>query len=295
MLNLGVILAFSVLGFWFNDLFSQFRFLVVPLLVVIMLSMGATLTFEDFSRVLKIPYALFFGAFLQYTVMPLLGFSVAKVLGVGRDDVIGFVLVGSAPGGTASNVITFLAGGNVAYSVSMTALSTLLSPLATPFCSEILLGKRVEVPFLKMVITTAKIVVFPVVFGMLISPFVGRFKKYFPYLAIFSIGFILAIIFALNRARIETLPPFILLGILIHNILGFAFGWILGKLFLRKRDMTVALSVEVGMQNSGLAMTLCMKFFSTASALVPAIFSLVQNINGILLATFVKSRGERRT
>ncbi len=288
ILFLLLLLLFSSAGLLFPVLFSQLKGLIVPLLVLIMLSMGITLTPEDFGRIFRRPLIIFYGAFLQFSVMPLLGYGVAKLLGMDRELTVGFVLVGSAPGGTASNLITFISGGNLPYSVSMTSLSTLLSPLLTPFWTWLLAGKFVPVPFSGMALTTLKIVVLPVIGGMLLRALlrerVERLEPLLPYLSISAISFIIAVIFALNRNRLEEISLLTLIGVLLHNLSGFILGYAFGRFVGLDRKLSKTLSIEVGMQNSGLSTVLALKFFSYISALPSAVFSLSQNILGVLLS-----------
>ena len=287
-LFLFILISFSFAGFIFDDVFRSFKPLIVPLLIVIMLSMGLTLTSDDFRRIFRKPLIIFYGALLQFTVMPLLGFSVSKLLGFNPQLLAGFVLVGSAPGGTASNLMTYISGGDLSYSISMTTLSTLLSPLLTPLWTLILAGKYVPVPFLGMALTTLKIVILPVLIGMLLRKVSGdkvyKFEVLLPYLSVLSISFIIAVIFALNKERIGGMSLPVLGGVLIHNILGFFLGFLLGRLMGLDNRLAKTLSIEVGMQNSGLSTVLALKYFSELSALPSAIFSLSQNILGILLS-----------
>lgn len=287
-LFLIILITFSFAGFIFDEIFKDLRPLIVPLLVVIMLSMGLTLTPEDFKRILRRPLIIFYGAFLQFTIMPLLGFSVSKFLGFNPQLLAGFVLVGSAPGGTASNLMTYISGGDLSYSISMTTLSTLLSPILTPLWTLVLAGKYVPVPFLSMALTTLKIVILPVLIGMLLRGIlkdkVYRLEVFLPYLSVLSISFIIAVIFALNKGRIGGMSLPVLGGVLIHNLLGFILGFLFGKFMGLDNRLTKTLSIEVGMQNSGLSTVLALKYFSELSALPSAVFSLSQNILGVLLS-----------
>ncbi|MDQ7038765.1 MAG: bile acid:sodium symporter family protein [Aquificota bacterium] len=287
-----ILSVFSLAGILWSDLFTGFKGLIVPLLVVIMLSMGVTLTPEDFLRILKRPVTVLYGALLQFTVMPLSGFLVALILGVGPDLTAGFVLVGSAPGGTASNLITYLSGGDLPYSISMTALSTLISPLITPLWTLILVGKIVPVPFMAMAVTTLKIVVLPVLVGMGVRKIAGeRVKKVeavLPYVSVMAISFIIAVIFALNVDRLKSLSLPVLIGVLVHNSLGFALGFLFGRLAGLDTKLAKTLSIEVGMQNSGLSTVLALKYFSPVAALPSAIFSLSQNLMGVALSSLFR-------
>ena len=286
--SLVALLLFSAVGVIWSDSVSRFKGAIVPLLVVIMLSMGLTLTAEDFKRILKRPHIILYGALLQFSVMPLTGFLIAKLFGYGPQLLAGVVLVGSAPGGTASNLITYLSGGNLPYSVSMTALSTLLSPLFTPLWTLLLAGKYVPVPFTGMALTTLKIVVFPVLAGMVLRKFLGervrRLEPILPYVAVLAIAFIISVIFAVNREKLFDTSLSLFIGVNLHILSGFALGFLLGKLTRLDNQLAKTLSIEVGMQNSGLSAVLAMKFFSPLSALPSALFSLMQNLIGLLLS-----------
>ena len=283
-----ILVVLSSAGFLFDEFFRGFRGLIVPLLVVIMLSMGVTLTVEDFKRIFRRPHIILYGALLQFSVMPLTGYILARLFGLSPGLLVGVVLVGSAPGGTASNLITYISEGDLSYSISMTTLSTLLAPLLTPLWTLVLAGKFVPVPFLSMALATLKIVVLPVVLGMgaryLLKERVNRIEPFLPYLAVLSISFIIAVIFALNKERLREVSLLVLGVVLTHNILGFLLGFLFGRLAGLDNRLAKTLSIEVGMQNSGLSTVLALKFFSQLSALPSAIFSLSQNILGVLLS-----------
>jgi len=285
---LGVILLFSFVGLFFPEVLKPLKGVIVPLLIVIMLSMGLTLKPEDFRYILKKPTIVLYGALLQFTVMPVAGYITALVFNVDRNLLAGFVLVGSAPGGTASNLITFLSKGDLPYSISMTATSTLLSPLFTPLWTWFLAGKFVPVPFVDMALATLKIVVAPVVVGMGMRVFLGervrKLEPLLPYASILAISLIIGVIFALNRDRFSSMTAGVVVGVLLHNITGFLLGYLLGRLMGLDSKLAKTLSIEVGMQNSGLSTVLALKFFSPLSALPSAFFSLSQNVIGVLLA-----------
>ncbi|WP_457599909.1 bile acid:sodium symporter [Hydrogenivirga sp.] len=283
-----ILASFSAAGFFFDELFKPLKGFIVPLLIVIMLSMGVTLTADDFRRIIRRPHIVLYGALLQFSIMPLTGFILSRLFKLSPELVVGVVLVGSAPGGTASNLMTYISGGELSYSISMTALSTLLSPLFTPLWTWLLAGKFVPVSFVPMAITTLKIVVSPVLVGMLIRRFaqekVVRLESFLPYVSITAISFIIAVIFSINRERLEEVSLLVLGVVLLHNIAGFLLGFGFGKLAGLDNRLAKTLSIEVGMQNSGLSTVLALKFFSHLSALPSAVFSLSQNILGVLLS-----------
>ena len=289
---LFILTAFSLGGILFPEFFKNFKGWIVPLLTLIMLSMGLTLTPEDFKNILKKPFAVFYGAFLQFTVMPLSAYILSKIFRLPPELFVGVVLVGSAPGGTASNLMTYLSRGDLSYSISMTTVSTLSSPFFTPLWTYILAGKYVEVPFIPMAETTLRIVVLPVLMGMIFRYFlkerIKRVESFLPYVAILSISFIIGTIFAMNHSVLKDISPLIVGVVLIHNILGFVLGYLFGILVGLDRKMAKTLSIEVGMQNSGLSAVLAIKYFSKVSALPSAVFSLSQNLIGVLLSFFFR-------
>ncbi|AAC07854.1 bile acid:sodium symporter family transporter [Aquifex aeolicus] len=287
-----ILVSLSLLGILFPEFFANLKPLILPLLIVIMLSMGLTLTPEDFKEIARKPFIVFYGALLQYTVMPLSGYLLSKLFKLPPELLVGVVLVGSAPGGTASNLITYLSRGDLSYSISMTTTSTLLSPLFTPLWTYVLAGKYVEVPFLSMFETTLKIVIVPVLLGMVLRYFlryqINKVEKFLPFLAVFSISLIIAVIFALNSKLLKELSFLVLSVVLIHNVLGFLLGYLFGLLAGLDKRKVKALSIEVGMQNSGLSTVLALKYFSKVSALPSAIFSLSQNLIGVVLSLFFR-------
>ena len=292
ILFLLILSLFSLLGFLFPNIFIPFKDLIVPLLILIMLSMGLTLTPQDFANILKRPYIILYGALLQFTVMPLSAYALGVLFNLPSQLFVGVVLVGSAPGGTASNLITYLSRGDLPYSISMTTTSTLLSPLLTPLWTYILAGRYVEVPFLQMVETTLRIVVLPVLMGMILRYFLrnymDKFENFLPYVAILSISFIIATIFALNLDVIKKVSLTIISVVLIHNILGFLLGYAFGVLVGLDKKLAKTLSIEVGLQNSGLSAVLAIKYFSKIAAVPSAIFSLSQNLLGVIISLFFR-------
>ncbi|QWK20641.1 MAG: bile acid:sodium symporter family protein [Hydrogenobacter thermophilus] len=290
-ISLTILLFISLGGLLFSDFFKGFKDFIVPLLTLVMLSMGITLDREDFLRILRRPVMIAYGALLHYSVMPLLAFSLSLLFGIGKDLYVGMVLVGSVPSGTASNLITYLAKGDLLYSVSITTFSTLLAPLFTPLWTYILAGRYVHVPFLGMVEDVLKIVLLPVVLGLLIKEFfpkVRHLERFLPYISVSVIGFIIAVVLSLNMENLRGVPFKLFFAVFLHNALGFLLGFAIGRLFGLDKKMSKTLSIEVGIQNSGLAVALAVKHFTPLASLPGAIFSLIQNINGIILAILYK-------
>ncbi len=287
IITLGMLIAFSLLGLYVKEAFLQLKPTIPYLLALIMLSMGLTLRGEEFYEVFRKPLRIIYAGLLQFTIMPLLGYILAILIRVDEKIMYGSVLVGSAPGGTASNVITYLSGGNLAYSVSMTTFSTLISPIMTPLLTYVLVGTRVDVPLASMVIDLLLIVLLPVVAGILIRsvfPKITHLETLLPYLAVFFIGVIIATVFAINSERLRELSMQVFILVLLHNLLGFLLGYIFAKVVGFDRTYAKTLSIEVGMQNSGLATVLALRYFPPESALPGALFSLMQNLNGLILS-----------
>lgn len=261
---------------------------------IIMFGMGLTLQPDDFIGVWRSRGSVLLGITAQYTVMPLLAWLISTVLNLPDDIVIGMVLLGACPGGTASNVMVYLAGGRVALSVTMTLMSTLLAPLVTPAIVSLIANRIVEVPFGDMMLSIFWIVFLPVVGGLVIRRLFGKtisgVLHLFPCISMITIAFVIAVIMGLNREVILNFPVLIILAVILHNSLGLLTGYGIGVLFRCDEGTKRAIAIEVGMQNSGLAVALASEFFSAASALPGALFSLWHNISGIGLARYWSSR-----
>ncbi len=287
-------LLFSALAWSTPSLFIDGKGLIVPLLSLVMFGMGLTLRADDFRRVLKLPATISLGLALQYSLMPLLALLLASLFGLGPELLIGMILVGASPGGTASNVICFLAKGNVALSISLTAFSTLLSVFLTPLITLLLAGTSVEVPAEKMLFSIFTIVLIPVTAGLLIRQMlpqqVDRLQALFPALSVLAIVVIIAIIIALNADSLTTIGGLLLLAVVLHNLGGLALGYGFARLFRMDPVTCRTLAIEVGMQNSGLAVALALKYFSPAAALPGALFSIWHNLSGSVLASWFSRR-----
>jgi bile acid:Na+ symporter, BASS family len=264
------------------------------LLQIAMFGMGATLTIEDFRRVLKIPKAVFVGAFLQFIVMPFLGWALSKALGLTPELTLGMVLLGASPGGISSNVITYLAKGNVALSVSMTAVSTLLAPLMTPLMVYLYARESVEVDYLKMFLSILNTVVVPVVLGLIANLLMRRLRidparaeKFLALTSMVAICGICGLIAAKSQSQILKVGLVLLVAVTLHNLLGYLLGYWGSRISgLNVRDSrTVA--IEVGLQNGGMAANLAIDVLkNTSAAIAPALFAPVMNVSGSVLASF---------
>ncbi|MEF2230550.1 MAG: bile acid:sodium symporter family protein [Pseudodesulfovibrio sp.] len=255
---------------------------------LIMFGMGLTLEFGDFRDVLSKWSLVALGMVLQYAVMPTLAMGISLVLGLPPEAMIGMVVVGACPGGTASNVITYLARGNVPLSVTMTLASTCVAPFLTPAIIYLVLEKQVHMDFWAMVGSVFWIVVFPLLDGLILRRILRRrlepLLHWFPSLSIVVIALLIACIIGLNQATLLALPLLVFLAVILHNGLGLAAGYGLSRLLRCSRRDARTLAIEVGMQNSGLGVALAVKYFGAACALPGALFSLWHNITGVGLA-----------
>ena len=261
-----------------------------PLLGVIMFGMGLTLSPNDFKIVLSRPKDILIGCLAQFTIMPVLAWLLALAFSLPKELALGVILVGCCPGGTASNVITYLAKGDLALSVGMTACSTLLAPLLTPLLVLLMAGTMVKVDTLGMLLSIVYVVIAPIVVGLLCQRFIPRLTKAVtPYLPAFSslaIAFTVGIVVSHNAERLLVGGTIVILVVMLHNLLGLSLGFLIGRLLHLEKPKCVALCVEVGMQNSGLASSLAnMHFAAYPLATIPgAIFSVWHNISGALAA-----------
>ena len=283
-------IALSILAYYIPAPFIELKPGIIPLLTIIMFSMGLTLSVEDFRRALSMPRLIFSGLILQYTVMPLTALVISRLLQLDAALAIGLILVGTCPGGTASNVITYLAKGNVALSISLTSISTVLAIALTPLITLLIADSAIDVPALKMLVSIMFIVILPVTLGITLKHFfsyrVRRIEHWLPLLAVSAIVLIIAIITALNVGQFSQLSINILLAVALHNLFGLFIGYNGAKLLGYGAKECRTLAIEVGMQNSGLAVALAIKHFSAAAALPGAIFSIWHNISGSALALF---------
>ena len=286
---LGAILI-TVISYFYPQLLSPHSNLIVPLLGVVMLGMGLTLRFENFIEICKRPKVISVGVLLQFIFMPMIAFLVSVILDLEESLLIGMVLVGSCPGGTASNVICYLSRGDVALSIILTTVSTLLAVIFTPLLAWLYIGQRVPVPVMEMMLSILKIILVPVVTGLLINHYFGdklhAVKKIFPFISVLAIILIIGIIMAITQPQLHMIAIPVLAGVVWHNLTGLFAGFYVSKLlgFDEKTCRTIA--IEVGMQNSGLGVALANKYFSVLAALPGAIFSIWHNISGSIFAGY---------
>ena len=278
----------SLLAWMMPGGFAPLKPAIVPLLGLVMFGMGMTLTGHDFLNVLRRPFPVFLGVMMQFLLMPFAAWALAAGAGLPPQLTVGLILVGCSPGGTASNVICYLARGDVALSITLTMASTLLAVVATPLLTLFYAGETVPVPALDILITVFKIIFLPVMLGVLVNHFFHRalspVRRVFPLLSVLSIVLIIMIIVALNHDSLANIASGVAAVVVLHNLIGLLGGYWLPRWLGRDRRECRTLAIEVGMQNSGLAVALAVKYFSVTAALPGALFSIWHNLSGSLLA-----------
>lgn len=284
------VLIFATFAFMFPAEFVWIGPYISILLGIVMFGMGMTLSLDDFKLIVKQPKGVFIGVLSQFFIMPLLAYGLAKGLNLPPEVAIGVILVGACPGGTASNVMTYLAKGNTALSVTITSVSTLLAPFLTPAIIYLLASEWLPVSAGDMFTSVVKMVVVPIVLGLIVKVL---FKKQvenslgaMPLVSVIAIVLIVAAVVSGSREQIVETGLLIFAVVILHNGLGLVFGYLIAKLFKLDYSDQKAISIEVGMQNSGLGAALAVAHFSPLAAVPSAIFSFWHNISGPLLATF---------
>ena len=266
------------------------------LLGAVMFGMGLTLNLHDFKVVFSRPKDILIGVVAQFCIMPLLAWLLTKAFQLPPELAVGVVLVGCCPGGTSSNVITYLAGGDLALSVGMTGVSTLLAPVMTPLLTWLLVGATVDVEPLSMFLSIVQVVILPIALGLAVKQYLPnvttRVNEFLPAFSTLAITAIVAAVVSANAPQLKTCGFVVILIVVLHNLWGFALGYLLSWLLGLSRPKRTAISIEVGMQNSGLACSLAGQHFQTmALAPVPgAIFSVWHNIAGALLARMIREK-----
>ncbi|MDO5034068.1 MAG: bile acid:sodium symporter family protein [Actinomycetaceae bacterium] len=271
---------------------------VTPALGIIMFGMGLTLTAPDFKMVAKRPLPILIGVVSQFVIMPLLGVALAWIFNLPPELAAGVVLVGAAPGGTSSNVISYLAKGDVALSVTMTTISTLLAPIFTPLLTLWLAGSWMDVSASAMAMSIVKIVIIPVVGGLLVRTFAGKIVEKvlpaLPWISVLGIAYVVMAVVSGSADKIVEAGAIILVVVILHNGLGYALGYAVAHFTGSDRAAARTTSVEVGMQNSGLAAGLAAMHLTPEAALPAAVFSVWHNISGGLYASMLLRLDTRR-
>ncbi len=286
---------------WFFGLGDwELTVLFIPVLQMIMFAMGTTLSAADFTRVFKMPTGVLIGLACQFTIMPLIGFSLARALGLEPEIAAGLVLVGCSPSGLASNVMAFIAKANVAMSVTMTAFSTLLAPLLTPLLMNLLAGELVEIDVPAMMWSMTKIVLLPVLAGLVFHHLIYHRLKWLdrvmPIISMVGILIMTVLTVAIGRDKLLQVGPLLILACLIHSTAGFTLGYFVCRLLGRDQLTCRTIALEVGLQNSGLAAGLAKSLGKVATlGLVPIVFGPVMNIIASILANWWRTHPNKST
>jgi len=273
---------------------------VNTLLGIVMFGMGLTLKPGDFKVVFSRPKDVIIGCVAQFTIMPLLAFLLCKVFALPTELAVGVILVGTCPGGTSSNVITYMSKGDVALSVGMTSVSTILAPFLTPLLTQLYAGQSVDVNVVSMFLSIVKVVIVPIGLGFLINHFLPKVAEtivdILPMISTLAIVAIVGAVVAANAAKIMTCGLLIIAVVVLHNVLGYAVGYLVGKVLKLDTTKCRAISIEVGMQNSGLATSLAGAHFAQYPlATIPgAVFSVWHNISGAILANIFLKLDEKK-
>jgi BASS family bile acid:Na+ symporter len=273
----------------------QLKRLIVPLLQIIMFGMGTAMSLGDFAAVIKTPRYVIIGVLCQFTIMPMLGFTLANAFAFPPEIAAGVVLIGCAPSGLASNVMSYLAKANLALSITITALATLLSPFVTPLLMQLLGGQYVQVEVGKMMWEIVKMVILPIVAGLVFNRVArGRAKwldDAMPLVSMVGIAFIITIITAAGRTSLLTIGPALIGAALLHNSGGYLLGYWSARLLRMDERSCRTVALEVGMQNGGLASAIALQMGKVATVgLAPAVFGPLMNITGSVLATWWGNR-----
>ncbi|RAX20326.1 bile acid:sodium symporter family protein [Actinomyces sp. Z5] len=290
-----IMFAAFLAAFFLPDTFVPLSNYMTPLLAVTMLGMGMTLSVPDFTMIARHPVPVVVGVLSQFSVMPLVGWTVAHLVPLPDELKVGIILIGCVPGGTTSNVCSFLAKGNTALSVSMTALSTMLSPVVTPLLTLWLAGTYMEVPAGSMALSIVQIVLLPVGAGLLLNMFahrqVARVQPIMPWVSVIAIAGVVAAVVSRSQALIATAGLLMFVAIAVENAIGYGLGYAVARLIGVSRRDRRTISIETGLQNAGLGSTLAATYLSAAVAAPCAVATFWHTITGSVLAMYWRLRG----
>lgn len=284
------VLLFAALSFFIPSGFSWIGAYITTLLGIVMFGMGLTITVADFKEVLTRPKDVAVGVVGQFLIMPTLAFLLVKLFNLQPEIAIGVILVGCCPGGTSSNVMTFLSKGDVALSVTVTSITTLLAPIVTPGLIYLFASEYIDVAPSALFMSIVKVIIIPIALGFIVQKFFSKQAKasvkVMPLVSVVAIVAIVAAVVAGNQQKIAETGLIIFAVVVLHNCLGYLIGYLFGKIFGMNLAKKKAIAIEVGMQNSGLGASLAVAHFSPLAAVPSAIFSVWHNISGPILATF---------
>ncbi|HWR06067.1 bile acid:sodium symporter family protein [Sporomusa sp.] len=284
------VIAGAVVAFYYPVAFKPLAQEIPYLLAMIMLGMGLTMTPGEFKLVLQRPKDIFYGITLRYLIMPVVAWGVAKLLALPPELAAGLILVGCCPSGTASNVMTFIARGDTALSVSVSSLNTLLSPILTPAIFLMLVGAIIPVNTSALFIDIFKIIVLPIIIGVSLRLTAEKYVTYLqpiiPAVSVILIVITIGVVVALNAAKISTVAFIALLAVIMHNLLGLGLGYGASRTLGMSEPKSRAIAFEIGIENSGLAVALALAHLDPIAAIPGAIFSVWHNLSGSILAAY---------
>ncbi|MDD4599457.1 Pantothenate precursors transporter PanS [bioreactor metagenome] len=288
-MTLWVVLI-SAVAFFYPAPFKPIGPYISYLLGIIMLGMGLTMSLEDFRLVLTRPKDVFYGVFFRYLIMPLIGFGVAKMLGLPPALAAGMVLLGAAPSGTGSNVMTYIAKGDTALSVTVSSVNTILAPVLTPYIFLLLAGTMIPIDANALLIDIVKIVLIPVAAGVALNTLaprlVEKLTKVVPAVSVIFIIAIMSSVVALNASRMATMALVLIVAVAIHNVAGLVLGYYAGRAVNMSKKKSRAITFEIGMENSGLAVALALAHLEPMAALPAAVMTVWEYMSGSLLASY---------
>lgn len=293
--TLCLIVAFSI-AYFFPQYFIeingfQLKELIIPLLQIIMFGMGTTMSYDDFLGVIKMPKAVIVGLVCQFTIMPFLGFAIANTFNFPPEIAAGVILVGCSPSGLASNVISYISKANVALSITITSIATILAPFLTPFLMKLLGGQFINIDFWSMMIDIVKMIIIPVAVGFLINKILKDrsqwLQKILPLISMGGILIIIVVITSAGQKSLQTVGLALVFATVLHNVGGFILGYWGARLFKLPEQDCRTVAIEVGLQNAGLASGLAKAMGKLATVgIAPALFGPIMNITGSLLASY---------
>ncbi|AVD55787.1 bile acid:sodium symporter family protein [Heyndrickxia coagulans] len=292
------VLIFAVIAYFLPQHFAWIGNYIVPLLGIVMFGMGLTLELSDFKEVFKKPLEVALGVVGHFVIMPLIAFLLAVGLNLPKDIAIGVILVGCCPSGTASNVMVFLARGNVALAVAIASVSTILAPIVTPLLILLFASKWVHVSVLSLFLSVVQVIIVPLLLGFIVKRFFGKQAragaKAMPLVSVVAIVLIVAGVVAGSAEKIAQTALLVFAVVILHNLLGFIIGFFFARLCGMDLAKQKAVSMEVGMQNSGLGVALATAHFSPLAAVPSAIFSVWHNLSGSLLANIYSRMKDKK-
>ncbi len=288
----------AILAFLYPPLFLIFKDYFLWFFAATMFALGTVLETKDLKAELTHPSRIGLGVMTQFSIMPLLAFVMAQYPGFSPAVALGFIIVGCAPGAMASNVIVYLAGGAVAFSVTLTTVATFFSPLLTPLLVKWLGGAILPIEFLPLMKTILLTVLLPLALGLLIQPYLGRHlqqvRGYAPGIAALAIIIICSYAVAANQARIADMAILVMLGVILVNVLGYGIGWLLGRLYGFDYIHRITLMIELGMQNAGMGVALALKHFPAEAALPGALFAVWCILTAATASSWLRHYQRRR-